>query len=372
MPMKGVILVGGLGTRLRPLTCNTPKPMIPLANCPFIEHMIVRLRDQGLDEIILAVRYLADQFRQTLGDGQRLGVKLHIIEEKEALGTAGAVKNVEHLLSGDTFVFNGDVLTDLDLRAMLAFHRERQSKTTIALTPVDDPTQFGLVEMDETQRIERFLEKPRPEDVRTNLINAGTYIIHSEVFRYVPPNEFYMFERGLFPVLLQTGDPMFGYPTRDYWTDIGRPNQYLSVNHDILTGRITLPFPGTEVANRIWVDEGTTIDASVRLLGPLVIGPGVTIGRGARIIGPTVIGAHCTIEHDVTIEESVLWEHNHISEGATLQRCMVGKHNIIGARTAVAGQAIVSDNCTIGADNRLDHGIRLWPGTALKDEAISF
>src|SRR5690349_10903877 len=179
--MKAVILVGGLGTRLRPLTCNTPKPMIPLVNQPFIEHMLENLRDQGIDEVVLAVQYLADRFREILGDGSRLGVKVRIVEEPEARGTAGAVKNVEHLLDGTTFVFNGDILTDLDLQAMLAFHRERESKLTIALTPVEDPTAFGLVETDAQGRIRRFLEKPRPEDVTTNMINAGTYIIEPEL-----------------------------------------------------------------------------------------------------------------------------------------------------------------------------------------------
>src|SRR4029078_2061294 len=174
--MKAIILVGGLGTRLRPLTCNTPKPMIPLVNQPFIEHVLENLRDQGIDEVILAVQYLAERFRDSLGDGSRLGLKVHIIEEPEPRGTAGAVKNVEHMLDGTTFVFNGDVMTDLDLQGMLAYHRERGSKLTIALTPVDDPTAFGLVETDAEGRIHRFLEKPRPEDVTSDLINAGTYI----------------------------------------------------------------------------------------------------------------------------------------------------------------------------------------------------
>jgi mannose-1-phosphate guanylyltransferase len=370
--MKGVILVGGLGTRLRPLTCNTPKPMIPIANRPFMEHMLMRVRDQGIDEVILAVRYLADQFQATLGDGSRFGIKLHIIEEKEALGTAGAVKNVEHLLDGDTFVFNGDVLTDLDLQAMLHFHKQKESKTTIALTPVDDPTQFGLVEMDASQQILRFVEKPRAEDVRTNLVNAGTYIINADVFRYVPPNEFYMFERGLFPVLLQTGDPMFGYATRDYWNDIGLTQNYLDVSQDILIGRINFPLPGKEIANRIWVDGEADIAEGVQLVGPIVIGPGATIAPGAQIIGPTVIGPRCRIDKEVVIEGAVLWDDNHIEEGAHLRNCVLGKRNRVGKQTFIAGSAIIGDDCVIGAENRLDRAIRLWPGTVLQDQAISF
>lgn len=370
--MKAVILVGGLGTRLRPLTCNTPKPMLPLVNQPFIEQMLLRLRDQGVDEVILAVQYLAQRFTETLGDGSRLGLKLHIIEESEPRGTAGAVKNVEHMLDDTTFVFNGDVLTDLDLQAMLTFHREKGSKITISLTPVDDPTQFGLVEMDNSGKIRRFLEKPRAEDITSNLINAGTYVIEPDVFRYVPPDEFYMFERGLFPVLLQTGDPMYGYPSRAYWNDIGKPKNYLEAHHDILMGKVKYTFRGEEIASRVWLENGADIHSSAQIVGPVVLGPHVSIARGARIIGPTVIGAHCQIGADVSIEDAVLWEDNQIGEGSTLRSCVLGRGNHIGAHTLISDGTIISDECSLGDENRLERGIKLWPGTTLQDKAISF
>lgn len=370
--MKAVILVGGLGTRLRPLTCNTPKPMIPLVNQPFIEHMLESLRDQGIDEVVLAVQYLADRFRDALGDGSRLGLKVHIVEEPEPRGTAGAVKNVEHMLDGTTFVFNGDVMTDLDLQAMLAYHRERGSVCTIALTPVDDPTSFGLVETDAAGRIGRFLEKPRAEDVTTNMVNAGTYIIEPQVFRYVPPLQHYMFERGLFPVLLQTSDPMYGYPSRAYWTDVGKPQAYLEVHHDILIGKVRYTFRGRQIADRVWAENGADIHETAQLVGPIVLGPGVQIGAGARIIGPTVIGARSVVAANATIEAAVLWEDNLIGEGAWLRACVVGRGNQIGAKAHLADGTIVSDNCVIGAENRLERGIRVWPGTQLKEQAISF
>lgn len=370
--MKAVILVGGLGTRLRPLTCNTPKPMIPLVNQPFIEHMLEKLRDQGIDEAILAVQYLADRFREALGDGERLGMRVHIVEEPEPRGTAGAVKNVEHMLDGTTFVFNGDVLTDLDLRAMLAYHRERGSKLTIALTPVEDPTAFGLVETDAEGRIRRFIEKPNRDEVTTDMINAGTYLIEPEIFRYVPPAQHYMFERGLFPVVLQTGDPMYGYPSRAYWTDVGKPSTYLEVHHDILIGKVRYRFRGRQIADRVWLEDGAAIHDSAQIVGPVVLGPDVRLERGARIIGPTVIGARCVIGKDVTIEGAVLWEDNEIAEGASLRSCVVGRGNRIGAKAHIADGTIISDGCIIGADNRLEHGIRLWPATELKDHAITF
>lgn len=370
--MKAVILVGGLGTRLRPLTCNTPKPMIPLVNQPFIEWMLLRLRDQGIGEVILCVQYLADRFRASLGDGSRLEMKVHIVEEPEPRGTAGAVKNVEHLLDGPTFIFNGDVMTDLDLQAMLAFHREKQSKVTISLTPVEDPTQFGLVEMDGANKVQRFLEKPRVEDITTNLINAGTYIIEPEIFRYVPPNQFYMFERGLFPVVLQTGDPMYGFPSRAYWTDIGKPQTYIDVHHDILIGKVQYSFGGRQIADRVWVEGDAEIHPSAQVVGPVVIGNGTVIERGARVIGPTVIGPRCRIGPECSLEGAVLWEGNVLDEGVVLRNSVIGANNHIGAKTHIADGAIIGDDCTMGAENRLERGIRIWPNTALGDKAITF
>jgi mannose-1-phosphate guanylyltransferase len=370
--MKAVILVGGLGTRLRPLTCNTPKPMIPLINQPFIEYMLGNLRDQGVTEVILAVQYLAGRFREHLGDGSQLGLKLHIVEEAEPLGTAGAVKNVAHLLDDTAFVFNGDVMTDLDLQAMLAFHKARESKVTISLTPVEDPTAFGLVETEADGRVRRFLEKPRPEDVTTNLINAGTYVIEPDVFKYVPPAQFYMFERGLFPVLLQTGDAMYGYPSQAYWTDIGNPAAYLQVHHDILIGRVRFKFAGTPIAERVWAEEDVEVEAGAYLVGPLVLGAGVKIASGAHVIGPTAIGARCVIGAGALVEGAVLWNDNQIAAGAVLRSCALGHGNRIGEKTHIVDGAIVSDNCSLGDENRLERGVRIWPGTRLGDRAISF
>src|SRR6266508_5860456 len=276
--MKAIILVGGLGTRLRPLTCNTPKPMIPLVNQPFIEHMLENLRDQGIDDVILAVQYLASRFR----------------------------------------------------------------------------------------------EKPNRDDITTDMINAGTYIIEPEVFRYVPPGQHYMFERGLFPVLLQTNDPMYGYSSRAYWTDVGKPQTYLEVHHDILLGKVRYQFRGRQIADRVWAEDGVDIHASAQIVGPVVLGPGVQIGAGARIIGPTVIGARCVIGTNATVEAAVLWEDNVVGENTLLRSCVLGRGNQIGARAHLADGTIVSDGCVVGPENRLERGIRLWPNTQLKEQAISF
>lgn len=370
--MKAVILVGGLGTRLRPLTCNRPKPMLPIINEPFIEHMLRNLRDQGIDEAILAVQYLAERFREALGDGSRLGLRVRIEEEPEPRGTAGAVKHVAHMLDGTTFVFNGDVMTDLDLQAMLAMHRAKQSKLTIALTPVEDPTAFGLVETNAEGRIQRFLEKPRPEEITTNLINAGTYILEPEVLEYVPEAQFYMFEKGLFPDLLRRDTPMYSFPSDAYWTDIGKPQTYLDVHHDILQGKMHFKHSTTQIAEGVWSDGDATIAPSAQLIGPVVLGANARIGENARIIGPTVIGANCEIGAEATLEGAVLWDNNTIGAGAVVRNAVIGQGNTIGERTRVEDNTVIGDNCTIGADNILSHAMRLWPDLTLPDKGITF
>ena len=370
--MKAVILVGGLGTRLRPLTCNTPKPMLPLVGMPFIEWMLTNLRDQGIDEAILAVQYLAERFRDSLGDGSRLGIKVHIIEEPEPRGTAGAVKNIAHMLDDTTFVFNGDVMTDLDLQAMLRYHRAQKSELTIALTPVEDPTAFGLVETTAAGRSTRFLEKPKPEEVTTNMINAGTYIIEPHLLDYAPAGQHYMFERGLFPTALQNNHPMYGFVGDAYWTDIGKPQTYLDVHHDILNGKVRFGLPGQQIRPDLWVAADTVIPNDTQIHGTVVIGAGVTIDAGVTIIGPTVIGDGSHIGAHSTLTASVIWQQNQIGEKCTLDHAVVGNRNQIGAETKILRGVIVSDDCQIGSHNQLAHGLRLWPNTVLQDQAISF
>lgn len=370
--MKAVILVGGLGTRLRPLTCNTPKPMLPLVGTPFIEWMLTNLRDQGIDEAILAVQYLADRFRASLGDGSRLGMKVHIIEEPEPRGTAGAVKHVAHLLNDTTFVFNGDVMTDLDLQGMLRYHRARNSELTIALTPVEDPTAFGLVETTAEGRITRFLEKPRPEEVTTNMINAGTYIMEPHLLDYVPARQHYMFERGLFPTALQNNHAMYGYASDAYWTDIGKPQTYLEVHHDILNGKVRFGLPGQQHRPDLWVGENTIIHPSAQIHGAVVIGNGVTIEADVTIVGPTVIGAGTHIGVGTHISGSVIWQLNHVGSQCHIDHAVLGNHNYIASQNKIAAGTIISDRCRIASHNHLANGVRLWPNSTISEQSITF
>jgi len=359
--MKAVILVGGEGTRLRPLTCNTPKSMVPILNRPFLEHIIDCLKGHAIDDIILALCYLPDNIQRYFGDGTKFGIKLTYVVEDSPLGTAGAVKNVTQRLDDTFFVFNGDIFTDLDLTAMLEFHRARGSKVSIALTPVEDPTIYGLVETNAEGRVERFIEKPSQDAVTTNMINAGTYIMEHETLSHAPEGLHFTFEQELFPLLLERGDPVYGYSSDAYWIDIGTPERYLKLHHDLLTGKVAKSFPGEQAGEGIWVEEGCDIHSEAELNGPTLIGRNCIIGSGARVKGPSVIGQDCRIGAGSLIEEAIVWQNTRLGHGVSLKGCVIAENVLLGDRSRVMEGCVLGDNVTVGCDKRLAQGTKIWP-----------
>lgn len=374
--MKAVILVGGGGTRLRPLTTNTPKPLLPLVNKPFLDHVLFLLRAHGMTDVILAVAYLSESFEQAYGDGSHLGMKLTYVSEEEAKGTGGAIKNVEsHLEPGESFlVFNGDILTDLDLTDMLRLHRESESLCTISLTSIEDPSAYGVVDVEEGGRIQRFTEKPKREEATSNWINAGTYILEPEVLAHIPVGEFHMVERGLFPDLLRQGAPMFGYRTGAYWLDIGTPAKYLQAHVDLLAGRLkySLTPEGDLFTDKVWVGEGSTIDEGAKVTGPVVLGKGCRVHEGASIVGPAALGDNCEVGKDAQVEGVVAWRGAVFGEKSVSRSCVVGCNAQIGAESRIEEIAVVGDDVSIGTGNHLSNGVRIWPGTVLPDRGVSF
>lgn len=370
--MRAVILVGGEGTRLRPLTCHTPKPMLPLGNRPFLEHVLDYLKGHGINDVVLSMCYRPDIIQSHFGDGSSFGLRLTYEVESVPLGTAGGVKNVAGHLDETFFVFNGDVLTDLDLGAMLEHHRSAGAQVTIALTSVSDPTAYGLVETSPEGRIQQFIEKPSWDRVTTNLINAGTYILEPAVLRHIPPNSYYMFERGLFPLLLERGDLLLGYPSNAYWMDIGTPQKYLAVHHDVLESRIATCVSGTQVRGGIWLASDATIHPSAKLTPPIVLGKGVRVAAGANLIGPLAIGDECAIGCDAVVEESVLWRGTTIGDRSTVRGSLLGAGCTVSADSCLTGGVVVGDGCSIGTGNRLEQGIRIWPGRNIEPNTISF
>lgn len=334
--MQAVVLVGGEGTRLRPLTYSVPKPMVPLLDRPFMEHVLLRLREAGITEVILAACYLPDAIERHFGDGSALGLRLHYVIEQEPLGTAGALKNVERFISGPFFVFNGDVLTSLDLAAMMDFHRRSGAIGTLHLIPVEDPTAFGCVEHEPTGRITRFVEKPQPHEVTTNHINAGTYLLEREVVDRIPARRNVSIERETFPQLIAGERPLYAYATQDYWIDIGKPENYLKANLDILRGTMPLRTvgPSTQAPARrpSFVGAESIIDARAE------VGPGAVLGRGCRIAA----GAR--------IYESVLWDGVMVDEGA----CVEGA--ILAGGVHVGAGARVERGSVVGHGERIEQG----------------
>ena len=321
--LTAVILVGGPGTRLQPLTNDRPKSVLPVLNRPFLEHFIAYLKHYGVENIILTLSYLPDVIREYLGDGSRYGVRLNYCIEEEPLGTAGAVKNAEAYLDGTFFVLNGDVFTDMNLGDMLAFHRERKARATISLSWVDDPSAFGVVETDEDNRVKRFIEKPPRAEATTNWINAGTYVLETEVLELIPSRTHYMFEKGLYPDLLDRGAPVFGYPCRGYWLDMGTPAKYFSLNADLLSGKIASFLVSLPGGNDIYYSRNAAVSPSAVVTPPVYIDSGSRIGEKVRITGPVVIGHDCIVEDGASIESAILWDNVNIGAGVVINRCVI-------------------------------------------------
>lgn len=370
--MKAIILVGGEGLRLRPLTCNVPKPMVPVVNKPFLQHMIDHLKRHAIKDIILAICYLPDNIKRYLGDGTDFGITLTYAIEDSPLGTAGAVKNAERFLNETFVVLNGDIFSDLDLTDMMEYHRQNEAKATIALTPVDDPTSYGVVEIDAPGKVQCFIEKPGRDTVTSNLINAGTYILEPVLLDLIPRGIPSMLERGLFPDLVERGMPFFGYKSNDYWIDIGNPDDYMKLHRDILTGKAITRFPGKPMGDEVWVEEGCAIHPSARIIGPAVIGGNCTLEKDVRISGPAVLGSNCSIGQGSTVDEAILWQNVKLGKDVVVRQSVVGNNSAIGNSTWVVDGSIVSDDSDIGSSNRLERGIKVWPGSSIEDNAISF
>ncbi len=358
--MKAVILVGGLGTRLRPLTINTPKAMVPVLNTPFLEYVIRRLRQHNVREVVLALSHLAQPIEDYFGIGSRWGIRLNYVFEETPLGTAGAVKNAENFLDETFLVLNGDIFTDLDLTAMMDFHSKSRSKATIALTPVDDPTSYGLIETDAKGRVTRFLEKPSWKQVTTNMINAGTYILEPDVMSHVPPQTKFSFEREVFPHLLEQREPIYAYPSSCYWMDIGTPEKYHQLNQDLLSGRSN-QYRSVE---QIVIGEQDNIHPTAQIKGPTLVGNNCTIGHKVKLAGPVVTGSGGIILENAIIKESIIWHDVRIEPGALVSHSIIANNCRLGAGSIIE-DSVLGDNVTVASGHRLEPGSKIWPGTAV-------
>jgi NDP-sugar pyrophosphorylase family protein len=344
MSIQAVILAGGLGTRLRPLTLNRPKPIVPLLNVPFLCYQLGLLGVHGVRDVILSVSHRPDVIRTTMAR-ERLGaVRLRDVVEADPLGTAGGMRNAADLIDGRLVVLNGDVLTDLDLSAMLAAHEALGAAATIYLTPVENPTAYGLVELEPDGRVRRFLEKPGWEEVTTNTINAGVYVLERELLELIPKGEPHSMEREFFPLLLDRGVPFYGFVSAGYWLDIGTPAKYLQAQQDLLARRLRAYIePVGREGHEGWIDPTATVAPAARIRGPVAIGPACRIEAGA-VVGPgVVLGAGCRIGAGAQLETAVLWEEVEVGAEARLAGCLIGRGVSIGAHARVTPGALLGD-----------------------------
>jgi mannose-1-phosphate guanylyltransferase len=338
--MKGLILAGGKGTRLRPLTINTPKPVVPVANSPFLLYQIDLMRGAGIDEIILSLSYQPRKIEDLLKDGSDYGVWIRYAVEGTPLGTGGAFKNAEEHISDSTVVFNGDVLTSIDLGAVVAHHRAKGAVATIVLTPVDNPSAYGLVETNSEGWIQRFIEKPGPDEITCNTINAGIYVLEPSVLKYMPKGEPYSFERGLFPTLLEHKEPVMSFVLDKYWIDIGTPQKYLEVHHDILSRKFVSPRVAQSAFDRKAMPAGAFVDEKS------IIGPDVAIREGVRIEN-SVIGNNCKIDEGVHIVDSVIWAGNTIDGEARISGSLIGKGCYVGRSARLRPGVVLGDKTVV-------------------------
>lgn len=358
--MQAVILVGGAGLRLRPLTATTPKPLIPLANRPLIEHIVRWLEGAGVDAVMLLAQYRAAAFDRWLHHWR--GIDVRVVEEPVPLGTAGAVANVAHLLRGTTAVINGDNITNLDLGAMLRLHRKRGAVATIAIDRVDDPSGRGVVVADAMGRVARFQEKPAPGTALAATVNTGSYLIEPAALAGVGRGQPAMWETDLFPNLIVTGQPVYAFETPHLWLDAGTPSGYFGAQQAILTGAVSEP--AGEARGGVWTERQVSCDGSAQLQPPAALGYGTIIAAEAVVEGPCSIGAECHVLRGARVSRSSVWDGTLIEAGASILNSIIGYNCYVGEGARVHG-ALLGDGVTIKPGGHVAPGSRVEPGSVV-------
>jgi mannose-1-phosphate guanylyltransferase len=366
--VQAVILVGGEGTRLRPLTSTVPKPVVPLVDRPFIVFMLEWLARHGVDDVVMSCGFLATAVRNVLGDGSQYGLRLRFVEEPEPRGTAGALKYAEDLLDERFLMLNGDVLTDIDLTAQIAQHEATGAVGTLALVPVSDPTAYGLVRLQDDKSVSEFVEKPSADEIDTRLISAGAYVLERAVLDLIPADRNVSIEREVWPQLV--GHGLFGYAAEAYWLDIGTPERYLQGTFDILEGQVV-----TAVVDRLgpgYLSVGERVQLDGRIVPPALVDRGCTIAAGAHVGSLVVLGEGVSVGEGTTVERSVVLNGAEIGAGCVLRDCIVAAGVRIGDGSEISGGAVLGEGVTVGERNVLSRGVRVFPQTDLPEGAITF
>jgi mannose-1-phosphate guanylyltransferase / phosphomannomutase len=369
--MRAVVMAGGEGTRLRPMTANQPKPLLPVVNRPIMEHVLRLLKRHGFDETVVTVQFLASMVRTYFGDGDELGMHLSYATEETPLGTAGSVRNAASALEDDTFlVISGDALTDIDLTRLVAAHRERQALVTVCLTRVPDPLEFGIVITDEEQRIERMLEKPTWGQVFSDTVNTGIYVMEPEVFRSVPAGRAVDWSADVFPELLRQGAPVYGYVADGYWEDVGTHESYLKAQADVLNRQVDVEIAGFEVAPGVWIGEGADVDPDAVVKGPVSIGAYAKVEAGAMLGEHTVVGANVVVKGGAVLQRAVVHDNAFIGSRVSLRGCVIGKNTDVMRAARIEEGAVVGDECVVEEEAYLSSGVKVYPFKTIEAGAV--
>jgi mannose-1-phosphate guanylyltransferase len=366
--VQALILAGGEGTRLRPLTSTVPKPVVPLVDRPFIAFMLAWLREHGVDDVVMSCGHLASGVHNVLGDGSAHGLRLRYVEEPEPLGTGGALKFAESLLDERFLMLNGDVLTDIDLTTQIAQHERTGAQATLALVPVEDPSAYGLVRTAADGAVTAFVEKPAPDQIDTNRISAGAYVLERSVLELLEAGTPASIERDVFPRLVGAG--LYGYLAEGYWLDIGTPERYLTGTFDLLEGTVHSPVTARMGEGMRSIDP--SVENAGRIIPAAIVEAGCRIGAGARIGGRVVLERDVTVGAGTTIERSVILRGAEIGADCTLQGCIVAGGVRIGDGCTIEGLSVIGEGVTIGAGNVIAHGARLFPGLELPARSLAF
>lgn len=374
--MKAVVMAGGEGTRLRPLTSNQPKPMVPICGKPCMEHIIELLRDHGFEDVVVTVAFLPQAIRTYFGSGENLGLNIEYSVEETPLGTAGSVRLASPVLDSTTLIISGDALCDIDLSKIVEFHKEKGAAVTIGLKAVDNPLEFGIVVTDEEGRIERFLEKPSWGQVFSDTINTGIYVVEPEVLRHIPTDRPYDFSKELFPLLLEMGRPMYGYVCDGYWQDIGNLDQYRQANFDALDEKVRLKISGVRLRGNVWVGEGVAIDDLESIEGPAFVGNYSRIAPGASVGPYSVLGGSVTLREHARTIRSVIDASTYVGRSASIAGAILGRNCDVRSHVRVHEGVAIGDEVTLGSQSVIMPGVRIYPykevdsGTAIHESLI--
>ncbi len=360
--MKALVLAGGEGTRLRPLTVTRPKPLVSLVNRPIMGHILALLKRHHITEIVAAVSYRANMIQDYFGNGQALGVHLQYAVEERPLGTAGAARNAADFFDDTFLIISGDVLTDIDLTALIEFHKQRKAKVTLALCRVSQPLDYGIVVTDEAGRVQQFLEKPSWGEVVTDTINAGIYVVEPEILEDIPPNVPVDWSQDVFPLLLANfSDALWGYIADAYWADIGTIEEYVRAVTDILEERIDVGSLGERWDSQIWVDGPVEVAPDARLTGPLYLGQGVKIREGVTVKGPAVVQDYVVLDAHSFVDRAIIWRNTYVGESAELHGTIVSPQCTIKSNAVIFEGAVIGDKCVIGEGAIIYQGVKIWP-----------